>query len=62
MLDLEAMAFTSQSHLMSNEKCHLPPGSYKISKKGYEEIVIPASKHKSLKDKLVLINELPSWA
>jgi pre-mRNA-splicing helicase BRR2 len=47
---------------MSNDKCHLPPGSYKISKKGYEEITIPASKHKSSKDKPVLIGELPSWA
>jgi len=29
---------------MSNDKCHLPPGSYKVSKKGYEEIYIPAVK------------------
>lgn len=47
---------------MSNDKCHLPPGSFKISKKGYEEIHIPAMKHKSTKDKLVTIAELPNWA
>jgi pre-mRNA-splicing helicase BRR2 len=47
---------------MSNEKCTLPTGSYKISKKGYEEIYIPAVKHKSTKDKIVKIEELPTWA
>lgn len=44
IIDLEGMTFTTQGHLMSNEKCTLPPGSYKISKKGYEEIHIPAVK------------------
>lgn len=29
---------------MSNDKCHLPPRSLKVSKKGYEEIYIPAPK------------------
>lgn len=29
---------------MSNEKCHLPPNSFKVTKKGYEEIYIPAPK------------------
>lgn len=59
---------------MSNEKCNLPPGSYKVSKKGYEEIHIPAVSHKGLKDKLVKVNthitstyspkveDMPKWA
>jgi pre-mRNA-splicing helicase BRR2 len=47
---------------MSNEKCHLPPGSIKVTKKGYEEIQVPAVKHKSFKDKLIKIEEMPKWA
>jgi pre-mRNA-splicing helicase BRR2 len=38
------MSFPQEGHMMSNEKCHLPPGSFKVSKKGYEEISIPAVK------------------
>lgn len=29
---------------MANEKCILPPQSFKVSKKGYEEVYIPAPK------------------
>ena len=47
---------------MSNEKCHLPPGSYKVPKKGYEEVHIPAVKHKGSKEPNVRIEDLPQWA
>lgn len=30
---------------MSNEKCSLPQGSYKLAKKGYDEIYVPAVRH-----------------
>lgn len=47
---------------MSNEKCHLPPHSFKVTKKGYEEIYIPAPKGHVHTDPLININELPVFA
>ncbi|KAF8320257.1 Sec63-domain-containing protein [Clavulina sp. PMI_390] len=61
-LDLEGMAFSQGGHLMSNKKVSLPEGSFKRSKKGYEEIHIPPPKPKSDSDAKVSIDELPSWA
>jgi pre-mRNA-splicing helicase BRR2 len=48
---------------MSNKKCKLPEGSFKRSKKGYEEVHVPAPKPKPFADneKLIPINELPMW-
>lgn len=62
-VDLEGMAFSQGGHLMSNKKCKLPEGSFKRSKKGYEEIHVPAPKQKPLApDELVPITALPEWA
>lgn len=62
-LDLEGMAFSQGGHLMSNKKCKLPDGSFKRSKKGYEEIHVPAPKPKPVAPgELVPIEELPAWA
>ncbi|CCL98051.1 uncharacterized protein FIBRA_00045 [Fibroporia radiculosa] len=62
-VDLEGMAFSQGGHLMSNKKCKLPEGSFKRAKKGYEEIHVPAPKHKPLAaDEQVTITELPPWA
>lgn len=47
---------------MSNEKCHLPPGSFKLSKKGYEEIYIPAVKSKPTTDPFIKIEEMPPYS
>ena len=48
---------------MSNKKCKLPEGSFKRSKKGYEEIHVPAPKQKTADQvKPVPISDLPSWA
>ena len=48
---------------MSNKKCQLPEGSLKRSKKGYEEIHVPAPKSKPATDgELVAITTLPAWA
>lgn len=47
---------------MSNEKCHLPPHSCKVSKKGYEEIYIPAPKAAIPKESLIPIADLPEYA
>jgi pre-mRNA-splicing helicase BRR2 len=34
VIDLEAIAFQQGGHLMANKKCHLPPGSFRVTKKG----------------------------
>jgi pre-mRNA-splicing helicase BRR2 len=63
VLDLESMAFGQGGHLMSNKKCKLPDGSFKRSKKGYEEIHVPAPKAKPLAEsELVPIADMPIWA
>ena len=62
-LDLEELAFEQGGHLMSNKKVKLPQGSYKKTKKGYEEIHVPAPKPViDEKEVLVPISSLPSWA
>lgn len=51
---------------MSNKKCLLPPGSRRQQKIGYEEIYVPAVRHKFQENdpnsKKIPINDLPEWA
>ena len=62
-VDLESMMFSQGGHLMSNKKCKLPEGSFKRSRKGFEEIHVPAPKQKPMAEgELVPISALPSWA
>ncbi|KAE8223116.1 hypothetical protein CF319_g3803 [Tilletia indica] len=62
-VDLEAMAFTQGGHLNTNAKVKLPEGSFKRTKKGYEEIHIPAPvKAQIPQSELVPITDLPPWA
>ncbi|KAJ3757592.1 putative RNA helicase [Lentinula raphanica] len=61
-IDLSAMAFSQGGHLMSNKKCVLPEGSFKRSRKGWEEVHVPAAKSRSSSDELVPITSLPPWA
>lgn len=62
-LDLESMMFSQGGHLMSNKKCKLPEGSFKRSRKGFEEIHVPAPKQKPMAEgELVPISALPLWA
>lgn len=61
-LDLESLTFQQGGHFMSNEKCSLPPGSYKLTKKGYEEVYIPALKYTGDDRPNVKISDLPNWA
>ncbi|EJD54668.1 Sec63-domain-containing protein [Auricularia subglabra TFB-10046 SS5] len=61
MVDLEAMAFSQGGHLMANKKVKLPDGSFKRSKKGYEEIHVPEPKRNIDARNLVPISELPAW-
>ncbi|PAV84248.1 hypothetical protein WR25_16564 isoform D [Diploscapter pachys] len=64
VLDLNDLAFSQGSHLMSNKRCELPEGSYRKQKKSYEEIHVPALKPKPFAEgeKLIEISELPKWA
>lgn len=64
MVDLEGMAFSQGARLMSNKKCKLPEGSFKRSKKGYEEVHVPAPQKAPIKpgEESVSISDLPLWA
>lgn len=42
IVDLDAAKFDEGGRLMANAKCNLPRGSTKLSKKGYDEIHVPA--------------------
>ena len=53
MLDLEDLVFTEGSHFMSNKRCQLPGGSTRQTKKGYEEVHVPAQKPKPFEVKEV---------
>lgn len=64
IIDLEALAFDNEGHFMSNTDCKLPKRSEVVNKKGYQEIHIPALAPYKLKagEKLVKIEEMPTWA
>lgn len=63
-VDFEDLAFNAGSHFRSNKTVNLPDGSERISKKGYDLVIVPALKPKPFKagEKLVPISELPDWA
>ena len=64
VVDLEQVAFTHGSRLMSNSECQLPAKSWRVQKKGYEEVHVPALKHPPFAEgeRTKKISELPSWA
>lgn len=64
MLDLDALGFVQGAHLMSNKQCKLPPGSFRVQKKGFEEVHVPALKTPAFAadEKLVTLGEMPAWA
>lgn len=62
-VDLESMAFSQGARLMSNKKCKLPEGSFKRTKKGYEEVHVPAPKPAPfVPGELVAVTSMPEWA
>ncbi|KAH9247473.1 hypothetical protein BASA83_008637 [Batrachochytrium salamandrivorans] len=63
-VDLDALVFQQGGHLMSNKKCKLPEGSFKRTKKGYEEVHVPAPKAQPMgaDEKIIKIVDLPEWA
>ncbi|KAI6657806.1 U5 small nuclear ribonucleoprotein [Oopsacas minuta] len=62
-LNLTQFSFPHCSQLMVNKRCELPDGSYRQSKKGYEEVHVPGVK-KAVNpgESLVAISSLPTWA
>lgn len=63
MLDFDHLQFQQGARLMANKKCLLPKGSLRVTKPGYEEIYVPAVRHKMKEDaKMVPISALPEWA
>ena len=60
LLDLDALKFNQGGHLMSNQKCSLPAGSFRTQRKGYEEVHIPALQPKA-RAKLIFRQHL-AWA
>eukprot|EP01084_Bolivina_argentea_P006503 12342_1 len=61
-LDLDSMAFTDGGHTMTNKTCQLPEDSWRLQKKGYEEVHVPAVKHVvSAGEKKMPIDALPEW-
>ena len=63
-IELDELAFSQGGQLMSNTRCELPQGSYRTTKKGYEEVHVPALKPTPFgeQEKLREIAALPSWA
>ena len=53
VLDLEDMTFPEGSHYMANKRCQLPTGSFRKTKKGFEEVHVPAQKAKPFEVKEV---------
>lgn len=63
-VNLEALAFSQGGHLMTNKKVKLPEGTQKFTKKGREEVIVPAPAPKQMSkgERLIKIDELPEWA
>ena len=63
-IDLDSLAFTAGAHTMTNKRCDLPQGSYRTAFKGYEEVHVPAPAPPAFAagEKLIPVDELPSWA
>jgi len=62
LLDLEKLKFGQGGRLMVNKKCHLPKGSTKLQKKGYDEVYVPAVRSDAkTTEKLIDIKSLPEW-
>ena len=61
-IDLEELHFVAGNRHMTNKKCALPKGSYRMTKKGYEQVFVPGIKHSAPEgEKLVKIEALPRW-
>jgi pre-mRNA-splicing helicase BRR2 len=64
VIDLNSVAFQEGSRVMSTTKCNLPAKSWRVQKKGYEEVHVPALKHPDFEagESLRKIKDIPQWA
>lgn len=64
IVDLNNLVFDQGSHLMTQSKLKLPPGSFQQNKKLYDIISIPppSSPPQNEAERLIKISELPQWA
>jgi len=64
VVNLEDLSFAQGSHFMANKNCRLPEGSYRLQKKGYEEVHVPPLKQATNEPGEVLysIKNLPKYA
>ena len=61
-MDLHKLPFTEGPRLMANKRCHLPKGSTKETKPGYDQITVPAPAKQTKSTRLVDIHkEMPQW-
>jgi pre-mRNA-splicing helicase BRR2 len=62
-LDLGDLELDQGGHFMANKHCELPKDTVKLTRKGYEEIRVPAAKPKPFSDdeKLVKIDDMPEF-
>lgn len=63
-VDLTNLTFAAGAHTMTNLKVVLPADAYRVTKKGYEEVHVPALKPRPFADgeREIPITELPAWA
>ena len=66
-LDLRSLEFAAGGHLMSKNALHLPEGTNRVLKPGWEEIHVPAAANKYSdaeylsSHRLVSVEEMPEW-
>lgn len=62
VLDMEFLKFKDGAHVMTNKSCVLPEKSWRATKKGYEEVHVPAIRPIIPPgETLVSVSELPDW-
>lgn len=63
-VDLELLKFEAGAHTMTNRQCALPPGSFRATHKGYEEVHVPALRAPPAgpDEQLVALASMPAWA
>ncbi|ODV89579.1 hypothetical protein CANCADRAFT_4197 [Tortispora caseinolytica NRRL Y-17796] len=61
-IDLSSLVFEQGGHLITNKDVRLPKGSFRVQKKKYEEVHVPAPQPREVSDSLVPISDLPQWS
>lgn len=62
VLDLDNLKFTQGARTNTNKTCKLPQGSFRVTKKGYDEVFIPPMPASNTDDiREIPVEELPKW-